>query len=143
MFFLSSLFPSGISAIGYLDVTLYPNLKAFPIKIDINSNKISYSFFYICSWKFESIVKMNRSTLTSSVWVKRNLLQIELFLIESKGIAKFEKHFSFIQSVSLLRAREEDRAWEQGFSSLYIEHFCGRLEGPAILISRMLVCSQQ
>ena len=36
---------------------------------------------------------MNRSTLTSSVWVKRNLLQIELFLIESKGIAEFEKHF--------------------------------------------------
>ena len=86
---------------------------------------------------------MNRSTLTSSVWVKRNLLQIELFLIESKGIAKFEKHFSFIRSVSLLRAREEDRAWEQGCLSLYIEHFCGRLEGPAILISRMLVCSQQ
>ena len=86
---------------------------------------------------------MNRSTLTSGVWVKRNLLQIELFLIESKGIAKFEKHSSFIQSVSLLRAREEDRAWEQGYLSLYIEHFFGRLEGPAILISRMLVCSQQ
>ena len=86
---------------------------------------------------------MNRSTWTSSVWVKRNLLLIELFLIESKGIAKFEKHFSFIQSVSLLRAREEDRAWQQGCLSLYIEHFCGRLEGPPILISRMLVCSQQ
>ena len=88
-------------------------------------------------------MKMNRATLTSSVWVKRNLLQIELFLIESKEIAKFEKHFSFIQSVSLLRAWEKDRAWEQGCFSLYIEHFCGRLEGPEILISRMLVCSQQ
>ena len=67
------------------------------------------------------------------------VLQIELFLIESKGIANFEKHFSFFQSVSLLRGREEDRAWEQGCLTPYIEHFCGRLEGLAILISRMPV----
>ena len=43
MFFFSSLFPSGISAIGYLEVTLYPHLKAFPIKIHINSN----NFFFL------------------------------------------------------------------------------------------------